>query len=394
LLSPLNKDPSKKSIHGDTLTGDINPMPHRTPSLLFAAIFWGCYLLSAHAETSKYHIALIAPLSGQVAFLGEQVRKGVTLALEQLGTQGFNQIKLSIADDQFNPVQTVSAYNQINSKDQVDAVLVVGSPPANALAPIIEKNAQILIAVGASDPDIVKGRSKSFIHWVIPPVLGDALAAELQWRGFERWGVVSAEVSGALADSKALAESAHKLGIGNRVVYTESFAREETNYRTAISALKKSAVDVVVVVLFPGALSSFTKQAKQQGLRAEIVGMETFEDESEVRAANGSLDGAWYVTASNPESVFAEAYRTRWGETPGMVSGNAYDSLNLLFNAVSAGGRGSSNVATFLKTIKGFHGAVGTYDTSGDSRFNLPAAIKRITQHGFETIEHSGPKSD
>ncbi|MCO6432456.1 MAG: ABC transporter substrate-binding protein [Deltaproteobacteria bacterium] len=189
-----------------------------------------------------------------------------------------------------------------------------------------------------------------------------------------------------MADTSAAVEALKEAGAGDRIVYNQTFLSDQTDYRTAIAAIKAKKADAVVLVLFPGALSSFFKQARQLKLEAEITGMETFEDEAEVKAAGGAMENAWYVNASDPSDQFAAEFAAKYGLQPGWAAANACDSVSLLADAVAHAGPNRDKVRDFLATVKDYGGAAGTYSASGDNRFLLPAALKRVEAGKFIKI--------
>lgn len=351
---------------------------------------WICLLslptLCLAENREVYKLGVIIPLSGQTASLGNYVKRGVELALLRLPEERRKLIEVNYEDDKFDPSQTITAYRKLSAQPGIDAAFVMASPPANALVPITEREEKILIAIGASDPSIALKREYAFIHWVIPPVLGDTLAKELQRRNFKRICVMAGEVTGSMADAEALIAGLNKLGLGDKVVYKEYFPKDQTDYRSEIAALRHKNCDALVTVLFPGAISSFAKQFRSAKLNAELIGIETFEDEAEVKAAEGSLLGAWYVNASDGTQDFNADYKQTFGELPGWASANAYDSLMLLVSALAAVGNDNKKIGQYLRTIKNYKGAAGLYSASGDNRFMLPAALKRITATGFEPM--------
>ena len=356
--------------------------------LLFVAIFLClslCALSSARAEPARvtYKIAVIIPLTGPVSSLGQYVKNGIDLALDALPKEQKDAIEVTYDDDQWDPLRTLSAYRKLKREGGADAVFVIGSPTANALVPITEKDKTILIGIGASDPTIAVGRQYSFIHWVTPAVLGETLATELKRRNFKKIALIVNEVSGALADMNGLREALSENGLADRIVYHQTFLREVTDYRTAVAQMKHSKADAVVAALFPGPLSAFAKQFRAAGLSAELIGIETFEDESEVKASEGALNGAWYVNASDSSSEFIAAYKAKYKEHPGWGTGNGYDSLTLIAQAVAKAGPSSDKLRDYLRSVKDHQGACGVYSASGDNRFTLPAALKRITDKGF-----------
>ncbi len=343
---------------------------------------------SALCEKYKaYNIGVVVPLSGQTASLGNYVKRGIDLAYKRLPEEQRKRIHVAYEDDKFEPAITITGYRKLSADPGIDAVFVIASPPANALVPITEREGKILMAIGASDPSIALKRDYAFIHWVIPPVLGQTLAKELQRRDYQRICVIAGEVTGSIADAEALVDGLNELGLGDRVVYKEWFPKDQTDYRSEIAELRHKNCDAIVTVLFPGALSSFAKQVKSAKLEAELIGMETFEDEAEVKAASGSLLDAWYVNASDGTDAFNSDYKKTYGEHPGWASANGYDSLMLLADAVAAVGNDNKKIGEYLRDIKNYKGAAGIYSASGDNRFTLPAALKRITANGFEPLK-------
>lgn len=340
----------------------------------------------AYAETRPLRIAAIIPLSGQVASLGTYVKRGIDLALRDLPEDQRKLVDVVYEDDEFDPAKTITAYRKLKSAGPVDAVFVVASPPANALGPITEADHTILIAIGASDPSIAVGKTYSFIHWVIPPVLGEALSTELARRKLKRVAFVVAEVTGAVADADAAEAAIRQAGRGDTIVYRENFAKETTDYRSALTAIRQKKADAVVAALFPGALASFAKQFREMKISAELVGMETFEDEGEVKASGGALVGGWYVNAADSAASFVDRYRKEYNEHPGWGSGNAYDATQLMARAAMHAGTDHEGIRTFLMSVKHYDGAAGRYSSSGDNRFTLPAALKQVTEQGFEPL--------
>jgi branched-chain amino acid transport system substrate-binding protein len=340
----------------------------------------------AFAETEKYRIAAIIPLSGQVASLGTYVRNGIELALTSLPISERERLEVVYEDDQFDPLKTVTAYRKLKASGKVDAVFVVGSAPAIALGPITEKDKTLLMAIGASDPTIAVGKNYSFIHWVTPAVLGEKLSDEMIKRNFHQIAFVVVETPGGIADVDAAIEALKKRGVSDQNIYRQSFLKEVTDYRSVLTQIRQRKTDAVVAVLFSGALASFAKQFKEMRIEAELIGMETFEDEAEVKASNGALVGTWYVNASDNTKEFVESYKKKFGEHPGWGAGNGFDSLKLFSVAVHEVGTDNDAIRDYLRAVKNYSGATGVYSASGDNRFTLPAALKRVTAKGFESF--------
>ena len=343
----------------------------------------------ANAEEEKSHkfkIGAILPLSGGASSLGNYLKHGLDLAYDNLTKEQRSKIELIYEDDQLKAQKSVSAYKKLRSTKQIDAVFVLGSGIGNAIAPIAEKDKVLHVAIGASDGSIAKNKKYSFLHWVTPETEAKALSEEIQLKGYKKIGIITTEHEGAIAFLNAVKESFKKNELSKSVVSEQSFLPEVTDFRTGIAKLKTYEPDAVIVILFPGAISSFAKQSAILHLGADLIGAELFEDENEVKASEGALIGHWYVTADISSGEFLHMYKERYSAFPGWAAANAFDTLNLVADAVKAHGVSTEMVAKQLASLKNYTGAAGVYSATGDNRFTLPATVKVVTEDGFEKI--------
>lgn len=334
-----------------------------------------------------YKIGIILALSGGLANIGTNARKGIEFAYSKQPKEVQEKIKLFFEDDSFEASKTVSAFNRLVTAEDIDAVLVMGSSPGNALAPLAERKGIPMIAMGASDFNVVKGRKFTFTHWVTPQVEAKALVAEMKRRKYSKFALVSAEQEGAIAVHDAIVAEIEANNLGKQIVLDEKYVPSLTDFRTYIAKAKSKEADVIISCLFPGAISSFAKQLRQLGSKADFVGVELFEDEAEVRASEGAMVGSWYVSADSAESDFVKSFTKKYGEAPAWGAPNTFDSLNILIDAALQLGRSGDKVADYLRTLKNYKGAAGHYSASGDNRFNLAAAVKVVKADGFEKLE-------
>jgi ABC-type branched-subunit amino acid transport system substrate-binding protein len=232
----------------------------------------------------------------------------------------------------------------------------------------------------------MQGHLSAFLHHI-------RLAREVVRRGLKRLAFVGTEVTGAIADTDAAIEALKNRGSADEIVYRQNFASDHADFRSAVAVIKQRRPDGVVVVLLPGALSSFARQFRDAKVDAELIGIETFEDEAEVKAARGALQGAWYVNAADSTGTFIADYRLKYNEYPGWGAANAFDTVSLIAKAVSEVGQSSRAIRDYLRTVKNYAGATGVFSASGDNRFTLPAAVKRVTEHGFEVVTPSATYS-
>ena len=189
-----------------------------------------------------------------------------------------------------------------------------------------------------------------------------------------------------MACHEATREHLREAAFVPQVVLDEKYLPDAADFRAFISRAKSLQTEAVVVILFPGALAAFAKQARALRLNADLAGYELFEDASEVKASQGALVGSWYVNADTAAAWFEKAYCQRYNEHPGWGAANAYDALKLTALAADRFNRNNDQIAGYLRTLRGYSGAAGTYSAAGNNRFNLAAAIKVVRENGFEKL--------
>ncbi|RIL12553.1 MAG: hypothetical protein DCC75_00195 [Proteobacteria bacterium] len=344
------------------------------------------FLTDLKAESAPYKIGVILPLSGEVASLGNYIKRAIDLAYSELPEDQQSRLKLIYEDDQLQSQKSVSIFHKLNSLDKADAVFVLGSGVGNAVGPLAERQGKILIAIGASDKKFAVGTKHVFIHWVVPEKESEIIVREIKKRGLQRIAIIAAEQEGVIAFNKAFMAEMAKHNLTDRIVLDERYLQDNKDFKPFLSKVRAKQADSIYVLLFPGGLSTFMKQARDFAIKADIFGAELFEDQHEVAASDGTLIGKWYVNADEASPDFIANYKKKYGEHPGWATANAYDSLKLMADAVARHGNDNAAIASYLRGIKDYKGAAGSYSATGDNRFDLPATIKIVTKDGFEKI--------
>ncbi|MEM4215062.1 MAG: ABC transporter substrate-binding protein [Candidatus Pacearchaeota archaeon] len=101
-------------------------------------------------------IGAILPLTGNVAFWGQPVQKGMEFAAKEINSKGGingKKIELRIEDSKGDATEGVIALNKLLNIDKVLTVSVHTTAVSNAVAPILEENKVPWIA-NAADPGL------------------------------------------------------------------------------------------------------------------------------------------------------------------------------------------------------------------------------------------------
>lgn len=107
-------------------------------------------LTSANAQTK---IGLILPLSGDSAFIGTDIQRGINLALDEI-PEAREKLTLIYEDNQFSQAKSALAARKLIDIDKVDIIISLWDA-ADVIAPIVEKQDILQISI-RWDPKIAE----------------------------------------------------------------------------------------------------------------------------------------------------------------------------------------------------------------------------------------------
>jgi branched-chain amino acid transport system substrate-binding protein len=315
---------------------------------------------------NKFRIGVVAPLTGTAASSGETIKNSVLLA-----SKHFNQnhkVEFLFEDDQLSPKETVKAVNKLIKVDRVAALIVFGTPTSLAVNMIAEAHKVPMIALSIHD-QVVKGKQFVFKHWVSAEKENEKIISEAKKRAYQRVAVV-ATVNDAMLKLRDLFAQNTK----NLLVANEECNRDELDFKPIIMRLLQAKPDAIYLLLWSPQPGLFAKQLRLAGFKGDLFGVHNLEDPKEIAISAGALTGAWIATGDDQHAQkYYESYLDTYGSLPSAGGINAYDVSKILIE-----GSHSQELHAYLKTLKDFSGAYGTYDATGQNDFNIPATIKTL----------------
>jgi branched-chain amino acid transport system substrate-binding protein len=248
----------------------------RRPGWLPAAA-WAAGLALAHAApaAADVTIGMGLGLSGPVAAIGEQSRRGAEAAVAAInregGVLGGEKLVLEIADDACDPKQAVAVANRFASQG---VGLVVGhmcSSPAIAAADVYAEEGAVMITASATNPTLTEQGHDTVFRACGRDDQQGAVAGTLL---AERYGDQKvAVVDDKSAYGKGLAEQAAVAmrARGVEPALTASVNAGEKDFSALISRLKQDGIAVVYYGGYHVELGLIIRQAREQGLKSVFV---------------------------------------------------------------------------------------------------------------------------
>jgi branched-chain amino acid transport system substrate-binding protein len=345
---------------------------------------WGISSLSAtkSPETKPtIKVGVTLPLTGDVAMLGQSVKKSMELAKSKLPQTTKYNYEFVFEDDQFKPSVGASTANKLISVDKVSALVSFGSPVGNVVSPIAEKSQITHINDFASASSVANGEY-NFVHYT--PAYEDSklFISELNKRGIKKLVFFGQNDNpGATALINAFEKDIKNTDI--QVLATQKFNTGTRDFRTQIHAVKNLNPDIYVFEVTSPELEILTKQLREAGIKTPITTMEAFEFSDQLSL----FEGMWYVNGADPMPWFVDAYTKAYNDSPKFGAANAYDVVNLIVQAAEKAGNGktiplSTDIKNALAGVKGFDGAVGNNLSIDADGLVISKAVVRVIKDG------------
>ena len=200
-----------------------------------------------HAQSipSSVTIAAILPLTGNAASIGDLIRSGLILGVEECNKKNAAsgpKFHLVIEDTQSDKTKAVSAYRRLIDVDKVKVVITASSGHALALKPLAERDRTLLFA-DVTHPEATRNSDFILRHSNVIEFDARVMAEAIKNRGIATAAIVFQEDDFGLAYANALSR---RLAEDKIDAIALGYSVEDENVRPVL--LKAQAADGVVIV--------------------------------------------------------------------------------------------------------------------------------------------------
>jgi branched-chain amino acid transport system substrate-binding protein len=270
-------------------------------------------------------IGAAGPITGQLAWIGEQMQSGAEMAVVDINATGgvlSEQVQLITADDSCDPMQAVAAAQKLVSDG---VVFVVGHYCSGASIPaseVYESSGILQISPGSTNPRLTEqGRANVF------RVIGrdDAQGRVAADYVAEHWANKNIAIlhDGTVYGSglaEEMRKQLRKRGV-TEAIY-EAYVPGKGDYSTEVAALRAADIDVVYVGGYHTEVALMVGWAREQGYAAQFVSGDAMSTEEFGLIAGQAADGTIFTFSvdarTNPKAIpVVERFRAQNFEPTG-----------------------------------------------------------------------------
>lgn len=333
--------------------------------------------------------------------LGTPERDTANMLAEQLnakdGLAGY-KLDLVLYDTESDETKAVTLGKKLLDQDNVLAIIGPSSTGESmALLDTMTKAKTPLISCAASAQIVTPVSERKYIF---KTPQSDALAVEeifTYLKKGQKTKVALLTSSGGFGTTgKAALEAAAPKG-GITIVGAESFGDRDTDMSVQLKKLQSTDAQAIIVWGTNPGPAIIAKNAKQLGLKQEIINSHGIANAKFLELAGDAANGVIFPAGkllvadtlpdSDPQKAvltsYAKAFQEKYKVSADTFGGHAYDALMLVGKALEKSGPDKEKLRDELENIKGFVGTGGTFNMSAQDHNGLgPGAFVMIKVEG------------
>jgi branched-chain amino acid transport system substrate-binding protein len=339
---------------------------------------------AAWAQKGTVKIAVQSPLSGEQAALGEHIKLGAQLAVEE-ATKPFKALGIDLVfvpyDDQAKP--EVGVANARNVVADPDVLVLVGHFNSGVALPASEvyKDAMLAMISPANTATEITDRGYPNVNRVCGrddvqgPVGARFGAEDLKLKSVY---IIHDKTLYGQGVADNFRNEANKLGV--KVLGYEG-TEERANFSPLITPMRAKNPGLVYFggIYHQGGL--LLKQMREKGMNAAFMGPDGLDSSEMVKIAGPQVVGSYYTTVAGPpdaypeSAAFAKKFKQRFGKEVESFAMYGYDAALVGIKAIEQslqnnGGKKPSRaeVSAAVRKLKDFKGVTGSiaFDNKGD----------------------------
>ena len=369
---------------------------------LLSIFVFSILFLTLSAYGQDIPIGFFAPITGPAAADGASAKHAVELGLKEVNDGGGingRKVNLIIYDDRLNPQEAVAIANKLIEKDKVVGVASGSySGPTRVTAPIFQKAGMPMVAGYAVHPDVTwdpkekKPNDFCFRNGFLGEIEG-AAAAEFAVKNLKakKISLIFMDNDFGRAISSGFAERAEKLGAAVLTKQMYKFPGEK-DFRPFLTRIKEGNPDVIFAAGYYNEAASIVRQAKELGIKSQILGEEGFDSPKFLEIAGPAAEGVIIATnldRDDPRPLvqnFLKNYQKAYNEDADMVGASSYDAFMILVNAIRKAGTDPKAIQKALLETKDYNGLTGKISRFVQGEVVKPVQIQVVKGGKFRRL--------
>lgn len=330
------------------------------------------------ADQQRHRIALLVPISGSNAAVGQSIANATTMAL--LDTNAAN-LRITTYD-------TAQGVREAARKAITDGNrLILGPLMGGEIAPVLTEARAARIPVVSFSNDTSLASREVFLMGQMPEQSIARTVRHVRGKGARNFAVLApAGEYGQRAEAALRAAVARH---GGRYVGTETYARGNTSVVSAAQRLKaRGGFDSVLIADGPRLAAQGAARFRPGNTR--ILGTELWSGEAAITRSSALNGAVFSAVADGRYKRFSDSYQARFGAAPYRLATLGYDAVLLTLRVARDWQPGRAFPADRLRDAGGFLGLDGAFRFGADGVVERAMEVREV-RGGSVTVVDPAP---
>jgi branched-chain amino acid transport system substrate-binding protein len=260
--------------------------------------------MTAQQALAQIKIGVVGPITGQYAAFGEQMVKGANMAVDEINAGGGvngQKLQLLTGDDACDPRQATAVANKMVSDKVVSVAGHLCSGSSIPASDVYKEGKVLQITPASTNPKLTddafaKGNATVFRTCGRDDVQGSTVGAYiLKNRKNAKVAILHDESTYGKVVAHGAKEALNKGGL--REAMYEAYNEKDKDFALLIQKMKQAKIDIIVLGGYYTAGALMIKQAREQGLMAQMMSFDSLDTAEFAQLAGSAAEG---VTMSIP----------------------------------------------------------------------------------------------
>ena len=318
-------------------------------------------------------IGAILPLTGNIAFIGENFRNGLSMRFEEKSQRNMSIV---YEDSKAQPKEAVSIVNRLLMDDYVKIIVTNLSSVTNAIIPILLNSQKpvVLMASLTSQSDLTSRSPYVFRYFLSSQDEVKAMTSYFKKAAIDNIGVLYLN-----DDFGEDAVNVLKKLFDGEIVYEDTFTLSQKDFKSIIAKVK--SLEYLYIIGYGPNYGLLVKQLREFGYKGKIYAFSSLNSPIVLNTAGDAARGVIFTgTTFDPGSPsndvadsFVRSYKNRYNKLPDHYAAYGYDIGAILAKLATTTPAEPEQLKAELLSLGHFTGVFGetTIDDSGDFHFEV-----------------------
>jgi len=345
-------------------------------------------------------IGSASPLTGPQAHIGNDIRNGVQLAVEDINAKGLEiggkKVKLELVaeDDEANPTKATTVAQKLVDAKVVGVVGHFNSGASIPASKIYSDAGVPQISPSSTNPKYTQQGFKTTFRVVANDDQQGPTLAKFALDKLKTKSIAVIDDSTAYGQGLADAfEAAAKAG-GAKIVAREHTTDKDTDFKAILTKIKGKKPDLIMFGGIDPQAGPMVKQMSELGIKAKFMGGDGMQTPNFIKLAGTPAEGVMASIPGLPRDQmpggkeFVEKFKKKFNADVELFAPMGYDAVFVFVDAMKRAG--STDPAKFLPEVgkTQMNGVIGpiAFDDKGDLK-NGPITIYVVKGGIWEPLE-------